>query len=185
MAVPYLEDAVRALRELGAEVVVGTCPDLGTIRPLAQPLRAYARRLSRTHGRGADRRGRAGRRADRLARRPAGPLFFTRREMFSDDLFHPSAEGYAEAAQRHPALGLDALGLRTRSPLGQRVHHPARQVARAGRRPGRRRTPAPRSPAPSASAAAENRKGPLAQLRRRVPRAAASDTAPRRGGTID
>src|SRR5579875_2334026 len=47
VAVPYLEDTVRALRALGAEVVVCTCPDLGTVRPLAQPLRAYARQLSR------------------------------------------------------------------------------------------------------------------------------------------
>src|SRR3954470_17059215 len=28
-AVPYLEEAVRRLRALGAEVIVGTCPDLG------------------------------------------------------------------------------------------------------------------------------------------------------------
>ena len=47
VAVPYLEDAVRRLRAMGAQVIVCTCPDLGTIRPLAQPLRAYARHLSR------------------------------------------------------------------------------------------------------------------------------------------
>ena len=35
------------LREAGAEVVVGTCPDLGTIEPVAQPLRLLARRWSR------------------------------------------------------------------------------------------------------------------------------------------
>ena len=43
----FLADAVHRLVEGGAEVVVGTCPDLGTIRPLPQPLRWYARRLSR------------------------------------------------------------------------------------------------------------------------------------------
>ena len=31
--------AVRRLREAGAEVVVGTCPDLGAVQPVPQPLR--------------------------------------------------------------------------------------------------------------------------------------------------
>ena len=35
------------MREAGIEVVVGTCPDLGTIRPIAPPLRQVARRWSR------------------------------------------------------------------------------------------------------------------------------------------
>ncbi|MHB1613462.1 MAG: SGNH/GDSL hydrolase family protein, partial [Actinomycetes bacterium] len=34
--------AVEALHELGARVVVGTCPDLGTVRPVHQPLRWVA-----------------------------------------------------------------------------------------------------------------------------------------------
>lgn len=38
-AVRHLVKAVRRLRGAGAEVVVGTCPDLGTVRPIAQPLR--------------------------------------------------------------------------------------------------------------------------------------------------
>ncbi len=38
-SVRALPDAVAALRAKGAEVVVGTCPDLGTIKPIAQPLR--------------------------------------------------------------------------------------------------------------------------------------------------
>src|SRR5207247_3661320 len=46
-SVRALDLAVRRLRDLGAEVVVGTAPDLGTIEPLAQPLRWLARRLSR------------------------------------------------------------------------------------------------------------------------------------------
>ncbi len=46
-AVRHLSKAVRRLREAGAEVIVGTCPDLGTVRPLAQPLRWVARRWSR------------------------------------------------------------------------------------------------------------------------------------------
>ena len=47
VAVRHLEMAVRRLREAGAEVVVGTCPDLGAIEPVPQPLRLLARRWSR------------------------------------------------------------------------------------------------------------------------------------------
>ena len=47
VAVRHLEQVVRALRELGTEVVVGTCPDLGTIQPIPQPLRLLGRRFSR------------------------------------------------------------------------------------------------------------------------------------------
>ncbi|MCW2526069.1 MAG: hydrolase family, partial [Pseudonocardiales bacterium] len=48
VAVRHLAAAVTTLREAGCQVVVGTCPDLGTIRPIAQPLRSIARRISRT-----------------------------------------------------------------------------------------------------------------------------------------
>ena len=47
VAVRHLETTVRALRALGTEVVVGTCPDLGTIQPIPQPLRLIVRRWSR------------------------------------------------------------------------------------------------------------------------------------------
>jgi len=98
-SVRHLVEAVRRLREAGAEVVVGTCPDLGTIRPVAQPLRFLVRQLSRQlaaaqtvavveHG------GRTVSLGDIL-----GPEFLARpAEMFSPDRFHPSAEGYAAAA---------------------------------------------------------------------------------------
>src|SRR3712207_6994524 len=39
-----LGKAVRRLRDAGAVVVVGTTPDLGTVKPLLQPLRTVARR---------------------------------------------------------------------------------------------------------------------------------------------
>ena len=39
-----LGSAVRRLVDGGAQVVVGTCPDLGTVRPIPQPLRWIARR---------------------------------------------------------------------------------------------------------------------------------------------
>ena len=38
---------VRALREGGSHVVVGTCPDLGIIKPVPQPLRSVMATLSR------------------------------------------------------------------------------------------------------------------------------------------
>ncbi|HYT09101.1 MAG TPA: SGNH/GDSL hydrolase family protein, partial [Mycobacteriales bacterium] len=46
-SVQHLARAVRRLRAHGAEVVVSTCPDLGTVEPIAQPLRLVARMLSR------------------------------------------------------------------------------------------------------------------------------------------
>lgn len=42
-----LEAAVARLRAAGAQVVMGTCPDLGTVRPISPPLRQLMRRYSR------------------------------------------------------------------------------------------------------------------------------------------
>src|SRR3954469_20353214 len=42
VAVRQLSDEVSRLVEAGCEVVVGTCPDLGTIRPIGVPLRLLA-----------------------------------------------------------------------------------------------------------------------------------------------
>lgn len=46
-SVRHLSATVRRLRTAGAEVVVGTCPDLGTVEQVQQPLRWLARRASR------------------------------------------------------------------------------------------------------------------------------------------
>ena len=46
-SVRQLEQTVRRIRALGSEVVVGTCPDLGTIQPIRQPLRSLMKRWSR------------------------------------------------------------------------------------------------------------------------------------------
>jgi lysophospholipase L1-like esterase len=46
-SVRHLDDAVRRLRDIGCEVVVGTCPDLGSVKPVMQPLRWVAQRASR------------------------------------------------------------------------------------------------------------------------------------------
>ncbi|WP_345044489.1 SGNH/GDSL hydrolase family protein [Streptomyces sannanensis] len=98
-SVRYLSEAVRRLRAAGAEVVVGTCPDLGTIEPVYQPLRWLARRVSRqlaaaqTIG-SVEQGGRTVSLGDLL-----GPEFAANpRELFGPDNYHPSAEGYATAA---------------------------------------------------------------------------------------
>src|SRR3954469_12358674 len=149
MAVPYLEEAVRRLRALGAEVIVGTCPDLGTIRPLAQPLRAYARHQSRKMAREQTVAVvRAGGRTVSLGDL-LGPLFMERLDFFSEDRFHPSASGYEAAAAAVLPSCLDALGIRTRTrsastfttrrvktakkAAAQAVAHPGAEVAGAGR----------------------------------------------------
>jgi lysophospholipase L1-like esterase len=98
-AVRQLDDAVRRLRAHGSEVVVGTCPDLGTIRPIQPPLRWVARRASRTLAAAqtiavVEAGGRSVSLGDLL-----GPEFDAAPgEMFSADRFHPSAEGYRAAA---------------------------------------------------------------------------------------
>lgn len=98
-SVRLLAEAVRRLRQAGVEVVVGTCPDLGTVRPLAAPLRQVARRMSRELAA-----------AQALAVRQAGGRAVPLAEMvgelfagdpdgfFSADRFHPSARGYAACA---------------------------------------------------------------------------------------
>lgn len=168
-AVPYLEDTVRRLRAMGAEVVVATCPDLGTIRPLAQPLRAYARRLSREMAKAQTVAVvRAGGRTVSLGDL-LGPLFATRLELFSEDQFHPSAAGYAEAARAVLPSCLDALGVRTRARSAstfttRRVKAAKRAAAQAANHPGTEVAGAERF------GRTAGRHGPFAQLRRRLPR---------------
>ncbi|MFN3949014.1 SGNH/GDSL hydrolase family protein [Microbacterium sp.] len=99
-AAEQLAQTVVALRERGAPVVVGTCPDLGTLRAIPQPLRALAARSSRQLAAAqAAAVHRAGGRVVALAR-AVGPVFAERPdEMFSVDRFHPSALGYRRTAE--------------------------------------------------------------------------------------
>src|SRR3712207_9236262 len=46
-SVRMLAAAIRRMREADVEVVIATCPDLGTIEPLAPPLKQIARAWSR------------------------------------------------------------------------------------------------------------------------------------------
>jgi len=95
-AVRDLDRAVRRLRAAGCEVVVGTCPDLGRIGPVAWPLRQVAREWSRRMAAAqtittVEAGGRSVSLAELLGRQfSAAPS-----ELFGDDQFHPSLAGYA------------------------------------------------------------------------------------------
>lgn len=112
-AVQDLSDGVARLRARGIEVVVGTCPDLGTIRPIAPPLRQVARTWSRrlaaeqtvavvTEG------GRTVSLGSVL-----GPEFAASPALlFGPDQFHPSAAGYRALVRLLLPSVLVALGRR-------------------------------------------------------------------------
>jgi len=111
VAVRGLDAAVRRLREAGVEVIVGTCPDLGTIEQIPHPLRYLARRLSRQLAAAqtiavVEAGGRTVSLGDLL-----GPEFAARPlEMFAVDKFHPSATGYARVAAAMLPSVATALG---------------------------------------------------------------------------
>lgn len=106
-----LARAVTTLRAAGAAVVVGTCPDLGTVKPLLQPLRSLAQRESRVMAR-----------AQTVAVVEAGGVtvslgsllaaeFHATPHLWSADRFHPSARGYARMAEVLLPASLQALGV--------------------------------------------------------------------------
>ncbi|WP_235503253.1 SGNH/GDSL hydrolase family protein [Aeromicrobium sp. Root495] len=110
-SVKHLVGAVEELQARGAEVVVGTCPDLGALRPVPQPLRALGSRASRQLA--------AAQRVAALDHGAwsvsladvVGPFFITNPdEMFSLDRFHPSAVGYKRTAKAMLPSVLAALG---------------------------------------------------------------------------
>ncbi len=121
-SVRYLEEAINALRERGAGVVVGTCPDLGALRPVPQPLRALGSRASRQLASAQEVAAiAAGAHSVSLAR-VVGPFFITNPdEMFSLDRFHPSAIGYKRTAKAMLPSVLAALGLEVSLPFGHRI----------------------------------------------------------------
>ncbi len=93
-AAAHLAAAVRRLRDAGAAVVVGTCPDLGAARAIAQPLRqivgAYGRRVAHAQAQAVARAG--GIPVD-LAER-TGAVFRADAGTLCEDGYHPSADGY-------------------------------------------------------------------------------------------
>ena len=93
--------AVQRLRSVGATAVVGTCPDLGVIGAIPQPLRWTARslglRLARAQAVAVSA---AGGVPVPLADLMAPHFLATPELMFSEDRYHPSAAGYALAAEQ-------------------------------------------------------------------------------------
>lgn len=95
-AVRQLDRAVRRLRERGCEVVVGTCPDLGTIGPIPPPLRQLARVWSRRMAAAQTITVvEAGGRSVSLAQLLGRSFAAAPGELFGSDRFHPSIAGYA------------------------------------------------------------------------------------------
>ena len=142
-SVRHLSDAVRRLRAAGVEVVVGTCPDLGTVRPIPQPLRQVARAWSRRLAAAqtlatVDAGGRSVSLGSIL-----GPEFDAAPALlFGPDQFHPSAKGYASLAAVLIPSVLAALGLgpddeeHPTAMRGEGVLPVARAAVRAARQPG-------------------------------------------------
>ncbi len=111
-AVRHLVAGIRRLQGAGSQVVVGTCPDLGTIRPLAPPLRQIARHLSRRMAAAqATAAAAAGGHPVSLRDVLAMPFLLTPGELFGDDRFHPSLTGYASIASAMLPVVATALGV--------------------------------------------------------------------------
>src|SRR6478735_8711977 len=131
-SVRQLAAGVRRLREAGAKVLVGTCPDLGTVKPIPPPLKQVARSWSR-----------------RLAAAQAiavveeegvavslgsilGPDFEAAPALlFGPDRFHPSAEGYRALAEVLVPSVLNALGFGEDDSLGRTTDEGTMPVATA------------------------------------------------------
>jgi lysophospholipase L1-like esterase len=139
-SVRYLAESVRRLVEAGTKVLVGTCPDLGSVKPIPPPLKQVARSMSR-----------------RLAAAQAivvveeggiavslgsilGPDFAAAPAvLFGPDQFHPSAEGYRAVAEVLVPSALNALGFGADEPRrtrGEGTMPVATAAVRAARTPG-------------------------------------------------
>lgn len=130
--------AVRALRAAGAVVVVGTCPDLGAVKPLLQPLRSAAQLWSR---RLAAAQAVAVVEDDGIAVSLASLLseeFARSPHLWSEDRFHPSAEGYRRVADALLPSLLEASGVQipVSVPLSTTVQDVALAAVLAASEPG-------------------------------------------------
>jgi lysophospholipase L1-like esterase len=103
--------AIAALHDVGAKVVVGTCPDLGTVQPLLQPLRVLARLRSREMARAqtvvAVEHGAVAVSLGDLL----GPEFAESPHLWAADRFHPSPAGYQRVVEALLPSILEVLGV--------------------------------------------------------------------------
>ena len=111
-SVRHLAEGVRRLREADVAVLVGTCPDLGTVQPIAPPLKQVARTWSRRMAAAqtiavVESGGRTVSLGSIL-----GPEFAAAPALlFGPDQFHPSAAGYQSLVAVLLPSTLAALGL--------------------------------------------------------------------------
>lgn len=137
-AVSDLGRAVATLRAAGAFVVVGTCPDLGTIKPVMQPLRLYGSVVSRKLAAQqavavVENDGVAVSLGDLLAEE-----FNTSEHLWSPDRFHPSPAGYRRVVDAVLPSLLHAAGVRVPVdvPVSETVQDVEVAAAVASREPG-------------------------------------------------
>jgi lysophospholipase L1-like esterase len=153
--------AVATLRQAGAQVVVGTCPDLGTVQPVLQPLRTVAAWWSRRLAA-----------AQTVATVDAGGIsvslgdllaqdFRSQPHLWSHDRFHPSADGYRAMADALLPSLLESSGVQipVSVPISDSVQDVQLAARVAAREPGGEVVRLP---------GAEGT-GRLARLRRRLP----------------
>ena len=121
-SVQHLREVVEPLVAVGTEVVVGTCPDLGALAAVPQPLRTLASRSSRQLAAAQrDLVTGMGGHAVSLAE-VVGPFFVAQPDdMFAVDRFHPSGAGYRRTAKAMLPSVLAALGHEHPLPSG---HYP-------------------------------------------------------------
>jgi lysophospholipase L1-like esterase len=158
--------AVRTLRAAGAQVVVGTCPDLGTVKPVLQPLRSYARYVSRRLAAAqtvavVEEGGYAVSMGDLLTR-----AFSEELHLWSADRFHPSADGYRRIVDAALPSLLAAVGVEipVSVPISDSVQDVTLAAAVAAREPG-----LAVETAEGADGIAAAGPGTLARLTRRLP----------------
>lgn len=164
-SVRLLRDGVRRMREAGVVVVVGTCPDLGTIQPIAFPLNKVAQSLSRRMAAAqAIAAVEAGGRTVSLADLLAHEFVKFPTLMFGPDQFHPSAAGYARLASVMAPAVVEELGLAAESaPVrGDEMLPIAQAAVAAAGKPGTQI-----EPADTAEHASRGRLGRMVQLRLR------------------
>lgn len=142
-SVRYLEEAVRRLCAVDIEVVVGTCPDLGTIRPIAPPLKQIARTWSRRLAAAQTINVvEAGGRTVSLGSLLGAEFLAAPAVLFGPDRFHPSADGYRKMSSAMVPSILAALGFapdneaETISLRGEAVLPVSRAAVEAARTPG-------------------------------------------------
>ena len=140
-SVRYLAESVRRLLDAGVLVLVGTCPDLGTVKPIPPPLkqvaRSWSRRLAAAQAISVVEEGGVAVSLGSIL----GPDFAAAPAvLFGPDQFHPSAEGYRALAEVLVPSALNELGFGADEPRrrtrGEGTMPVATAAVRAARTPG-------------------------------------------------